>query len=289
MSEICKNWSQWLKSTRFSYMDETQLSQTMNWLKLVRDIILNNASIKPNDTVIDIGTGTGLLAFGVLERLNEKGKIIFSDKFEDCLQECKKFLATLDIVPQYEFLLSGCEDIKLPKEAVDKALMRSVMVHILDKQVAINEIYRIIKFGGIFSAFEPIINSNTRYYELVTPDDVNDYEDFKRAESELMSDPNDSLTNFNAESLGANLENAGFKNATIDVQESASRYLVKPNTVPTWFDAPPSPGAKSMKEKFLLYFDEAKVNKFIASVDKTLTGKEIDVKSKVALIRAIKD
>lgn len=289
MSDICKNWSQWLKNTRFSYMDENQVTQTLNWLGFVRDAVIENAEIKPDDTVIDIGTGTGLLGFGALEMLGEKGKVIFSDKFEDCLVECKKLIDTLQIAPKYEFLQTGCESIKLEKKSVNKALMRSVLVHILDKQTAINEIYRILKPGGIFSAFEPVIRSNTRYYELTMPYNISDYEDFKKAEMELMSNENDPLTNFDENSLAKNLEEAGFKDASLDVQSTASTYIVQANAVESWFDAPPSPGSSSMKQKFLLYFDENKVNTYIQEVKQDLTGKEITVKANTLLIKAVKN
>lgn len=289
MSEICKNWSQWLKNTRFSYMDEVQVTQTLNWLNSVKDAVLENAEIKPDDTVVDIGTGTGLLGFGALEQLGENGKVIFLDKFEDCLIECKKLIDTLQIVPKYEFIQSGCENTSLEKESIDKALMRSVLVHVLDKQAAINEIYRILKPNGIFSAFEPIIQSNTRYYELITPSNITDYEDFKKAETEIMTNDLDPLTNFDENSLAKNLEDAGFKDAVIDVQTAASTYIVQPNTVESWFEAPPSPGTPSMKQKFLHYFDENKVNQYIQEVKNDLTGKEITVKANTVLIKAIKN
>ncbi len=288
MSEICKNWSEWLKKTRFSYMDENQLTQTMNWLGAVRDIVLTNAEIKPDDKVIDIGTGTGLLAFGVMEKLNENGKIIFSDKFEDCLIECQNLIKTLEIKPKVEFLQSDSTDIKLESESVDKALMRSVLVHILDKQKAFNEVYRILNPGGIFAAFEPIMRSNTKYYEIVNPNAITDYEGFKQAEEDFMTNSNDPITNFDANSIAQNMEIAGFKDGFVNVEPSASTYIVAPNTVSTWFNTPPSPGETTIKEKFLKYFDENKVDKFIQEVDKDLTGREITVTTNVAFIKGIK-
>ncbi len=289
MSEICKNWSEWLKKTRFSYMDEAQVTQTLNWLGLVKDAVLENAEIKPDDTLIDIGTGTGLLGFGALELLGEKGKVIFSDKFEDCLVECKKLLDTMPIKAKYEFLQSGCEAIKLPNESVNKALTRSVLVHILDKQQSMNEIYRILKPGGIYSAFEPVIRTNTRYYELLNPSNISFYEDFKNAEREFMSSDEDPLTNFDENSLAQNLEAAGFKDATIDVQTSESTYIMQPATVDSAFNTPPSPGSKTMKEKFMMYFEESKVNEFIEQVKFDLATKEITVKTNTLLIKAIKN
>lgn len=288
MADICKNWSEWLKSTRFSYMDEQQMAQTLGWLAAVRDAVLENADIKPTDTVIDVGTGTGLLAFGALEKIAESGKVIFSDKFEDCLVECKNLAKTMQILPSYEFLVSGCEEIKLDNNSVDKALMRSVLVHVMDKQQAINELFRILRPEGIFSAFEPVIRSNTRYYELISPDKISDYEDFKTAESQFMSSDSDPLTNFDQDSLAKNLEVAGFEDATLDVQVAESKYIVQPNTVQSWFNAPPSPGSATMKQKFLLHFEEPKVTNYIKEVELDLTGKEITVKANTVFIKAIK-
>ena len=77
MSETCKNWTQWLSQTRFASLSEAQRIQTLNWLQVVGDVIINNARIKEGDTVIDIGTGTGLLAFKALDALKGTGCVIF--------------------------------------------------------------------------------------------------------------------------------------------------------------------------------------------------------------------
>ena len=102
--DICKNWTQWLMETRFSFLTPELKQQTMNWLAVVRDNVLLRANIKPNQTIIDIGTGTGLLAFKALEQLNGTGKIIFSDKFKDCLDSCENFLKEQGITQGYEML-----------------------------------------------------------------------------------------------------------------------------------------------------------------------------------------
>ena len=67
MSEICKNWTEWLHKNRFAGQTPEMIEQTTKWLEAVRDVILVYADIKPTDTVLDIGTGTGLLAFKALE------------------------------------------------------------------------------------------------------------------------------------------------------------------------------------------------------------------------------
>ena len=103
MSEICKNWTQWLKKNRFAGQTPEMIEQTTKWLEAVRDVILVYAEIMPHETVIDIGCGTGLLAFKALELQNCKGKVIFSDKFKDCLDDCKSVLDENGILEGYEF------------------------------------------------------------------------------------------------------------------------------------------------------------------------------------------
>ncbi len=288
MSEICKNWTQWLKQNRFAGQTPEMIEQTTRWLEAVRDVILVYADILPHETIIDLGCGTGLLAFKALEMQDCKGKVIFSDKFQDCLDDCKKILDESGVTGGYEMLLSPCEHIALPESSVHKALMRSVLVHIVNKQPAISEIYRILKPGGKFCAFEPVIRSNTRYWQILDPMFIEKYEDFKRVENEIMENPMDSLCNFDQDTLRMNLEIAGFSIPEVKVQEVASRYIVQSGMVSEWFNNPPSPGQPSTKERYLKYFDEETVNKYMSDVQNYLTGREISLKTNAVFINATK-
>ena len=288
MSEICKNWTQWLKQNRFAGQTPEMQEQTMRWLEAVRDVILVYADIKPYDVVLDIGTGTGLLAFKALEQQECKGKVIFSDMFQDCLDDCKKILDDSGITTGYEFLKCPVEHIALGESTVHKALMRSVLVHVVNKQLAINEIYRILKPNGKLCAFEPVIRSNTRYWEILDKNYIDKYEDFKRVENEIMENPLDSLCNFDENTLETNLEIAGFSIPEVKVQEVRSKYVVQPNMVREWFVNPPSPNQPYTRERYLKYFDEATVDKFMQDVSNYLTGREISLKSNAVFINATK-
>lgn len=288
MSEICNNWTEWLKKNRFAGQTPAMIEQTTKWLEAVRDVILLYADIKPTDVVIDIGTGTGLLAFKALEMQECKGNVIFSDKFADCLQDCQRILDQSCVTQGYQMMLAPCEHIAMPECSVDKALMRSVLVHIVNKQPAISEIYRILRRGGKFCAFEPIIRSNTRYWEILDPKAISKYEDFKRVENEMMENPEDSLCNFDEKTLRMNLEIAGFTVPEVKVQEVKSNYVVQDGMVAEWFNNPPSPGQPSTKERYLKYFDESTVNKYMYDVQNYLTGREINLKSNAVFINATK-
>lgn len=288
MSDATLNWSKWLLKTRFNYMTEEQKQQTLKWLLSVRDTVLYNANLKKSDTIIDLGTGTGLLGFGALDFIDNSGKVFFLDKFEDCLNACREFAKKNKITKPHDFILSDCNNIKLPANSIDKALMRSVLVHILDKKQVFLEIYKILKPGGIYSAFEPIIKSNTRCWELVPKDALSDYNDFKQAEDECLNSNTDPLTNFDETTLSQDLDSAGFSNGIIDKQIVESNYIIKPNMVKSWLCTPPSPGTKTMKEKFLTYFDEPKVDNYISELQQALENKTVSIKSNVVYIKAIK-
>ena len=45
----------------------------------VREKVLENAGLREAETLLDVGTGDGLIAFGALERVGRGGKVIFSD------------------------------------------------------------------------------------------------------------------------------------------------------------------------------------------------------------------
>lgn len=287
MAEIVKTWSEWLKNSRFSYMTEVQKEQTLRWLESVKDKVLERAAIKSGDTIIDIGTGTGLLAFGSYELAGGSSRVIASDVAQDCLDECKKIADACSINENFEYLLSSADDIKLDDNSVDVAVMRSVLVHILDKRTCIKEFYRILNPGGRISIFEPVISTNTKYYDLL-PVDFPDYERFKAAEHEMMTSMNDPLTNFTHETLVADFEAVGFKNIKLDLAVEQSIYPVTASMVEPWFNLPPSPNMPTIRDKFLKTFSETEVDSYIENVKTYLDGKTITVKSYVAYISAEK-
>ncbi len=292
MTQIVENWSQWLKNSRFSYMSEEQKEETFRWLFAVRDKILEKAKLNGCETLLDIGTGTGLLAFKAYEILQGQGKVIASDVAADCLEECKKIALECGICDGMEFLHTGAENICLPDESVDTVVMRSVLVHILNKPAAVSEFYRVLKNGGRVSLFEPIITSNTRYYEIIEAlglsNEIADFEMFKEAEIKIMTDNNDPLTNFDENSLVKNFENAGFKNIEPDLNTASSTYTVKSEMIEPWFSTPPSPGSLTMKERFLKHIEPDKFEKQLKDLQRCLDGQSITVKSNVLYLSAEK-
>lgn len=288
MSELVKTWTDWLNNSRFSYMSEIQRKQTLLWLFNVRDNVLERACLKEGDTVLDVGTGTGLLGFGAYEKLNGTGKVILSDAFSDCIEECKNIAQKSGITKRMEFLTSEASDIKLPYNSVDVVVMRSVLVHIPEKQPPLREAFRVLKSNGRLSIFEPIIKKNTKYYELINPDRFSNYQKIKEIEEKIASDPNDPLVNFDELTLKNNLIKAGFKNIDVKIKTESSTYEVDPVMIDPWFNTPPSPDREPLKKRFMRFMPENEVNEFMENLKTELGGKSITLNSPVAYIYAEK-
>ena len=103
-----------------------------------------------------------------------------------------------------------------------------------------------------------------------------------------MENPLDSLCNFDERTLETNLEIAGFSIPEVKLQEVSSKYIVQKNMVREWFVNPPSPNQPSTKERFMRYFDEETVEKFMCDVQNYLAGREISLKTNAVFINATK-
>jgi ubiquinone/menaquinone biosynthesis C-methylase UbiE len=148
-------WKQWLLHRR-NPTDELAAKQNEG-LKPIRDEVLENAHIGEGETVLDVGTGTGLIAFGALEQVGEKGTVIFSDISADCLDYCQTFAGTVGIANRCRFVHAPIEDLSaIPDSSVDVVTSRSVLIYCTEKQHAFNEVFRVLRPGGRFSLFEPI-------------------------------------------------------------------------------------------------------------------------------------
>lgn len=288
MSNIVKNWTDWLNNTRFYSLSEEQKQQTFAWLLSVRDKILTIADIKKDEIILDVGTGTGLLAFGAYELLGGTGLVIASDKFSDCVYECQQIAKLSKIEKGFQTLVTPAEKIDLPDNYADKIVMRSVLVHILDKQTCIDEFYRVLKPSGKVVLFEPIMSSNTKYYDLIAPDLITNFDKFKEIEYEITHKNDDPITNFDENTLKEMFEKSGFSQVDVQIEVVKSTYVAKADVIPNWFDAKPSPGALSLKDKFLKYVTEEEFNLYLSEIQNALSEKELTIKTNSVYITAQK-
>jgi len=119
--------------------------------------VLGNAGVGEGDTLLDVGAGDGLISFGALDIVGEKGRVIFSDVSRGLLDHSRGLAEEMGVLDRCELLLAPAEDLSAMGDAsVDAVTTRSVLIYVHDKRRAFEEFYRVLRVGGRVSIFEPI-------------------------------------------------------------------------------------------------------------------------------------
>jgi arsenite methyltransferase len=157
MAKAPDRWHRWLTDVRFGGDPAVREQLLTGLLYPIRETVLGKAKLQPGDTVLDVGAGDGLIAFGALERLGPDGRVIFSDISQDLLDHCRAAAAAEGLLDRSRFLLAAADSLDGVADAsVDVVTTRSVLIYVKDKAAALREFYRVLRPGGRVSLFEPI-------------------------------------------------------------------------------------------------------------------------------------
>ncbi|WP_319461783.1 class I SAM-dependent methyltransferase [Micromonospora sp. RTP1Z1] len=158
-------WTQWLLTRRDGDSKDLRARQTSG-LEFFRDGVLDRAGLKPDDVLLDVGCGTGLIGFGALERLGPDGRVIFSDVSQHLLDHCRR---TAGGDKRCSFVQASAEDLAgIADASVDIVTTRSVLIYSDRKATAFAQFSRVLRPGGRLSLFEPI----NRFPLQHRPDDL---------------------------------------------------------------------------------------------------------------------
>jgi excisionase family DNA binding protein len=156
----------------------------------LREIIFNHAKIDSKQVVADIGAGTGYLA---LELAKKAGQVIAVDNSPKMLNIAKE-QALKAGVANIEFLEGLAEELSIKSKTVDLVFANMLLHHVNDPLCVLKEMYRILKPNG---------------QVLVTDIMEHDHTWLRQEKSDLW-------LGFNREELVGWLEEAGFKNVSVE-------------------------------------------------------------------------
>ena len=129
-------------NTRAATWDEKVAEKDVSRL----EAMLARIEISPGDTVLDVGTGTGVFVPFLLKKIGSKGRLVCLDYAEEMLgiAQAKQFKGNIS------FLYADIENSGLPDVAFDAVVCYSVFPHFDDKPKALSEIYRVLQSGVVY-------------------------------------------------------------------------------------------------------------------------------------------
>lgn len=132
-------------------------AENLSRLASARDRILDRAEIQPGETVLDVGTGQGLLGVGALERTGPLGRVIFSDISDALLDNSRAAAAAIGSTERSTFVRAAATDLSsIATASVDVLVERAVLLFVGDRARAFAEYHRVLGPGGRVSLAEPI-------------------------------------------------------------------------------------------------------------------------------------
>jgi arsenite methyltransferase len=209
-------WAEWLRRHRHGDDPEWR-ERTLSKLEPVRDRVLELAELEPGDTLVDVGTGEGLIAFGALERVGPKGHVVFSDVSRPLLDQCRELAEAVGVLDRCSFVEASADDLgAVESESVDAVTTRSVLIYLRDKAAALREFFRVLRPGGRIAFFEPINSFSSPWPEhLFWGYDVRAVQDLSQKVMAVFKDSakisgENTLIDFDERDLFGWAESAGF-------------------------------------------------------------------------------
>jgi len=269
-------WSRWVLERRDGG-SARQRAIALERLAPIRDRVLDAAEPLDGATLLDVGSGDGLIGLAGLERVGPSGLVIFSDVSEALLDQCRSLVAARTEVARARFVRARAEDLTaIPDASVDVVTTRSVLIYVADKPGAFAEFARVLRPGGRASLFEPINRlmypeAKDRFYGLRVPA-VSDLA--AKVKARFAGDDDsyrEAMMGFDDRDLMRFAEEAGFETVHVECHVDVARgSLVEPVDRNTFLDSAPNPNAPTVREAISAALSEDEQRRFLAELGRAL-------------------
>jgi len=127
--------------------------------------LIEVAKLHEGDNVLDIATGTGIVAREALNRLGKSGKVVGIDISAGPLAIARKEMSSADNIDFFEM---DAEDLKFPDQSFDVAVSQFALFFFPDTQKALREIKRVLVKNGRIAISVHGSEENVPYFTSIS-------------------------------------------------------------------------------------------------------------------------
>jgi enediyne biosynthesis protein CalE5 len=132
-------------------MSQTYVQELDKRFAPVVEALLNRASLRPGESVLDVGTGTGAAAVRAAVLVGPEGKLLGIDISPEMVTLAGQMAATLGL-QHVDFRQGLAEVIPAADASFDVVLASLSMMYVIDRAAAAREIARVLRPAGRFVA-----------------------------------------------------------------------------------------------------------------------------------------
>ena len=223
------------------------------------DRVMAMARLEPGMTLLDAGTGDGVLALRAIEQVGPELDVILVDQSQDLLDRARAEAEARGVQGQCRMACLPLEDLgAIASASVDVIATRSALAYVADKRAVFRAFLRILKPGGRIALGEPVFQDEgfdasllARRFEseAARTQDRAGYliQRWKSAQwpdsmEKIAASP---LTNYSERDLLRMALGAGFVDARLELE-----ILTGPTRIPSWevlLETSPHPWARTLR------------------------------------------
>ena len=292
-------WSEWLLHRR--HADNSAYERLVRAaIEGFADRVLDRAQLACGMTLVDIGAGDGLVAFGAIDRIGASLSVVLTDISVPMLRHAEALATARGVRQQCTFLECSAVNLEsIPDGSADVVTTRAVLAYVSDKCAALREFHRILKPGGRLSIGEPIFRDDAfeavalRKIIDVTPPESQDRflpllhrwraAQFPDTEEQMAQSP---IANYSERDLAGFVYGSGFAEVHLEF-----RMDIIPSLITTWdvfLGSSPHPWAPSVADILAEQFTPDERQLFEQVLRSTVENGQLTSTDRTAYVTAIK-
>lgn len=144
------------KDSQFKTSDASSYNKVVNsfdkfterFTSYLSGSMLELADVRSNYRILDVGTGTGVVALKIAGNLSDNGSIVGIDLSDGMLARASEKAENLGLSDRAKFLKMDAEALDFENNSFDAVLSLYALRHFPNPEKAVCEIYRVLKEGG---------------------------------------------------------------------------------------------------------------------------------------------